>query len=253
MAIKPVHLLWVYFFWIGDVAAAPQAEDLILEIQILGVEEIYGWQLDITLPDTAVTYVPGSFLPSGLLPRLRSTVLSTSSSLTIGGQTQDSQAVSGDGVLGRVGFRSRRPTGAVVIFVSGYALFFAEEGEKHRAASREIRFSRETIDGDFDLNGLVDFTDFFLFADSFGGTDPAYDINESGRVDFSDFFLFADVFGFRARLVGRVVLDVREIESLEGVVVIGSISPVGFGVVDVSGSTNPEDTVRVEIVGSISD
>ncbi|MEW6752887.1 MAG: fibronectin type III domain-containing protein [Candidatus Latescibacterota bacterium] len=53
------------------------------------------------------------------------------------------------------------------------------------------------IPGDFDDSGAVDFGDFFLFADHFGGVDPAYDLDGSGRVDFGDFFLFADSFGRR--------------------------------------------------------
>ena len=49
--------------------------------------------------------------------------------------------------------------------------------------------------GDFSGDGLVDFADFFMFADAFGGDDPAYDLDQSGLVDFGDFFLFADAFG----------------------------------------------------------
>ena len=49
--------------------------------------------------------------------------------------------------------------------------------------------------GDFNGDGLVDFADFFMFADQFGGSDPAYDLDGSGQVDFGDFFLFADAFG----------------------------------------------------------
>jgi parallel beta-helix repeat protein len=51
------------------------------------------------------------------------------------------------------------------------------------------------LPGDFDGSGLVDFADFFLFADQFGGTNPVYDFDGSGLVDFADFFLFADQFG----------------------------------------------------------
>ena len=51
------------------------------------------------------------------------------------------------------------------------------------------------IMGDFNNDGVVDFADFFLFADAFGGEDPVYDLDGSGLVDFGDFFLFADAFG----------------------------------------------------------
>ena len=55
------------------------------------------------------------------------------------------------------------------------------------------------VAGDFDGSGKVDFADFFLFADAFGGADPAYDLDSSGKVDFADFFLFADSFGKEGR------------------------------------------------------
>ena len=49
--------------------------------------------------------------------------------------------------------------------------------------------------GDFNGDGLVDFGDFFLFADAFGSENSAYDLDGSGLVDFGDFFMFADAFG----------------------------------------------------------
>lgn len=56
---------------------------------------------------------------------------------------------------------------------------------------------------DFNMDGLVDFTDFFLFADHFGQGDPSYDLNADGVVDFDDFFIFADNFSKedRAKLI----------------------------------------------------
>jgi len=57
-----------------------------------------------------------------------------------------------------------------------------------------VEETEETVRGDFNGDGLVDFADFFLFADGFGGTDPQYDMNNDGVVDFGDFFLFADAF-----------------------------------------------------------
>ena len=56
---------------------------------------------------------------------------------------------------------------------------------------------------DFDGDGEVGFSDFFLFAERFGSDDPGFDLDASGSVDFADFFLFAEHFGqpARARLV----------------------------------------------------
>ncbi len=52
---------------------------------------------------------------------------------------------------------------------------------------------------DFSGDGVVDFSDFFQFADVFGlqveGEDARFDLNGDGAVDFSDFFIFADAFG----------------------------------------------------------
>ena len=52
---------------------------------------------------------------------------------------------------------------------------------------------------DFDGDGETGFSDFFLFAEAFGGSDPRFDLDGNGTVDFDDFFLFAEAFGQPAR------------------------------------------------------
>ena len=66
---------------------------------------------------------------------------------------------------------------------------------------------------DFDGDGTVDLSDFFLFADAFGGTDPRFDLDGSGTVDLSDFFLFADYFGDPAS--GKLLVLAREMIGLQ--------------------------------------
>ena len=61
---------------------------------------------------------------------------------------------------------------------------------------------------DFDGDGETGFSDFFLFADAFGGSDPRFDLDGSGSVDFGDFFLFADHFGDPA--LGKLLALARE-------------------------------------------
>ena len=57
------------------------------------------------------------------------------------------------------------------------------------------------LTGDFNGDFVVNFNDFFLFADHFGieqgevGWDPIFDLSKNGLIDFDDFFLFADHFG----------------------------------------------------------
>ena len=65
---------------------------------------------------------------------------------------------------------------------------------------------------DFDGDGETGFSDFFLFADAFGGSDPRFDLDGSGSVDFADFFLLADHFGDPAR--GKLLALARELIGL---------------------------------------
>ena len=65
---------------------------------------------------------------------------------------------------------------------------------------------------DFDGDGETGFSDFFLFADAFGGSDPRFDLDGSGSVDFGDFFLFADHFADPAR--GKLLALAREMIGL---------------------------------------
>jgi hypothetical protein len=53
---------------------------------------------------------------------------------------------------------------------------------------------------DFEGNGEVDFEDFVLFAEGFGGSEPTFDLDRDGRVGFSDFIIFAKNFG---RIMGE--------------------------------------------------
>ena len=52
-----------------------------------------------------------------------------------------------------------------------------------------------SLAGDFDNNGVVDFSDFLVFAGAFGTTSATEDLDNSGHVDFSDFLIFAGNFG----------------------------------------------------------
>lgn len=56
---------------------------------------------------------------------------------------------------------------------------------------------------DFNLDGKIDFDDFFLFADNFGRSlgqaeyDVKFDLSKNNHVDFDDFFILAENFGKR--------------------------------------------------------
>ena len=65
---------------------------------------------------------------------------------------------------------------------------------------------------DFDGDGETGFSDFFLFADAFGGSDSRFDLDGSGTVDFGDFFLLADYFADPVR--GKLLALAREMIGL---------------------------------------
>ena len=48
---------------------------------------------------------------------------------------------------------------------------------------------------DFNADGKVDFLDFLAFAQNYGTTSAAYDLDGSGRVDFADFLQFVKSYG----------------------------------------------------------
>jgi hypothetical protein len=66
---------------------------------------------------------------------------------------------------------------------------------------------------DFDGNNIIDFDDFFLFADVFGrdigekDERERFDFNGDGKIFYEDFFSFADTFGraVTAELKDRVI------------------------------------------------
>jgi hypothetical protein len=74
---------------------------------------------------------------------------------------------------------------------------------------------------DFNLDHVVGFDDFFLFADAFSGEDPDYDLTGDGKVDFNDFFAFADYFGMT---VNQRPYDTKVESSIDGVIQPGDIA-----------------------------
>jgi hypothetical protein len=59
----------------------------------------------------------------------------------------------------------------------------------------------QSLRSDFDDNGAVNFTDFILSAQAFGGSDSRFDLGGNGKVDFEDFVLFASDYGSNTTVV----------------------------------------------------
>ena len=118
--------------------------------------------------------------------------------------------VTGDGLLGIVRFRVAETvkTSAEIRLDLGRlqsaGVAVADTLLPNLTVALEIRL----LTGDFNFDGTVDITDFFLFADHFGSTDPIFDLSGNGRVDLNDFFIFAGKFGDRlGKIVGSALGD----------------------------------------------
>ena len=169
---------------------------------------------DLLAPESFSVNVAGE---NNLLEVIGNTVTGSSSSpdgttFQVSATTQaGASGVSDAGLLGIATFQvssSVVPTGQSSSIELAQALLKSSDQSAPdtiaNAAQAEITL-RSALQGDFNLDGIVNFDDFFLFADHFGTTpastnwDPVYDLNQLGsstsRIDFDDFFLFADGFG----------------------------------------------------------
>jgi len=147
-------------------------------------------------------FTPGDLIP-GLLSLTGDPTIGADGLHTIqsGGTQLVGTPASGDGTLGTMSFEVTGEIPEEGVFISITAVQVTASAEDRS----ELIFAEGTfgveffppsgIPGDFNADGSVDFDDFFLFADAFGGSDSAYDMDNSGGVDFDDFFLFAHNFG----------------------------------------------------------
>lgn len=176
-----------------------------LQLNVTDAPEINGWSATIEYDPAQVRFVSGSFQASTFIPGLLALVDAKEDYVSVGGTVLGSDAKnSGDDVLGTLSFELINGfTGSTDLTITQISFRRIEGGEDKRTVQSVATITSEVLvvvlPGDFDANGKVDFSDFFLFADGFGGSDSKYDLDNSGGVDFSDFFIFADNFGKEAR------------------------------------------------------
>jgi hypothetical protein len=178
-----------------------------VQLHATAVPLISGWSARLEFDPTHLMYVSGSFQPSSLVPGLTPLVDEKTTYVTVGGASLGGVASgSGDGLLGTATFQVVNGfTDSTELVLRRLSWKRVTDGEQVLSvlARGTITAAPVALAGDFNSDGAVDFSDFFLFADAFGGTDPAFDLNGDGGVDFSDFFAFADAFGSgeRAKLM----------------------------------------------------
>jgi hypothetical protein len=180
-------------------AAPGQVYDL--QLYMKGGLDITGWSIIIEYDPLQVRYASNSFTPSDFIPNFVPLVDAQEGNLSLGGAVLGTTEVaSGRGALGTLSFEILEgfSGSANLVIVENNFRFEGGGSEKYQVfsiATITDEFVEPPIQGDFDGNGKVDFTDFFAFADAFGGSDSQFDLNKSGSVDFDDFFIFADNFG----------------------------------------------------------
>jgi len=231
-----------------------EGQVLTLNIEIVDAPEIRGWSATIAFDPEKVTYIRESFQLSTFIPQLQPLVHESSEGIVVGGTVFGTGGVtSGNGHLGMLQLSTEESIELVDIAMTEFSLNTMNHGEQQQSIQWVISFSREQPLGDFTGDGVVNFSDFFLFGDHFGGANPQYDIVPDGTVDFRDFFLFAESFGMTGDVVGHVVIPAHDLQVGEDVRVVGSTDTTGVGVIDIVGTIVPEDTTNVEVIGTIAE
>jgi len=170
-----------------------------LEMHIANAPEISGWRAVIEYDPDRLLYQGGSFEAGDFIPELLTLEDVGERSVEVGGAVLElAFQNSGDGFLGGLSFQVRDGfIGSTELVITRVGLLRADGTEENLSVRESVIITPEPdsrLVGDFDGSGAVDFSDFFLFVEAFGGEDPAFDLDASGAVDFEDFFLFAESF-----------------------------------------------------------
>jgi hypothetical protein len=176
-----------------------------LQLNVAGAPEIKGWSAIIEYDPQQVQYTSNSFEASDFLPGLIALTDAKESTVSVGGTILGTETSnSGMATLGTLSFEILEGfTGSTELIITEIKYNWAAGGQEiisvHSVATLTSESVGSSLTGDFDSNGTVDFSDFFLFADAFGSDNPLCDLSGDGTVNFSDFFIFADNFGAQER------------------------------------------------------
>ncbi|MBT4512689.1 MAG: T9SS type A sorting domain-containing protein, partial [Chloroflexi bacterium] len=167
-----------------------------------------GWNILLKFDSDMIEYVPGSFKAGSFMPGLVCLEDIKTGEAEIGGAILgETEGVTGGGELGTLSFRVLEgfETETQIYIIENNFRFPEGGSEKYYTFSVATITEKLALIGDFNGDGVVDFNDFFAFADHFG-TEAGdenyvvmYDLDGSGRVDFDDFFIFADQFRKKER------------------------------------------------------
>ena len=171
-----------------------------LELNIADAPELTGWSAVIELDPAKVRFVEGSFSVGSFIPGIIGLEDAKEARFEVGGAVLGiSSSNSGSGSLGSISVELLDEfSGETTLRITEVSYRLAAGGSEILSVSSEFLIS-STLLGDFNENGVVNFDDFFLFADAFGSSDPTFDLVPDGLVDYDDLFLFADQFDAEGR------------------------------------------------------
>lgn len=184
---------------IGDIVIG---DTITVQLYLNRFTDVQGWSIVVEYDPGALDYVVNSFEASDLIENLTTLVDDQEGRLSLGGAVLggDSESAGSEGGLGQYQVRVLNGFFESTHLVTIENSFRIVGDENQRYATYSIAtLTEESLilpsKGDFDGSGIVDFLDFFEFADHFGTLSPDYDLDLNGAVDLGDFFIFADHFG----------------------------------------------------------
>lgn len=218
----------------------------VVDIEAVGALQLVSYAVELTF-DPQVLSLQGfaadaaatNLLGAGLVP-----VVTEPSAGTARVDVAATTAISGDGTLGRwtfnvlagatAGASSQISLSRVELLSSGLAT--ADVLTNGEGITLQ---TLNALPGDGNGDGVINFDDFFIFADDFGTSAARSDYNFDGIVDFTDFFLFADFFNAAAARPLPVAAG-----NLQGLSLVVDARPASAERVDVAVNWRSEDDLR---------
>ena len=229
-----------------------------LELYIEGAPEVVAWTAQLDLDSEKLAYVEGSATAGSFLADAQLEVAVQEAGIEVSGTAvQATPSASGDGVLVQLSIAVQEAfVDQSTLVLSSFVLDLPGGGTIADAPGLVATVDTAAVPGflagDFDQDGVIGFTDFFLFADVFGEPVPPvpvrFNLVDDSAIGFPDFFVFADLFGDRRGEVAKLMALAEELIGLPRSFELRPNYPNPFNPQTTLEYTLPQETaVRLEI------